>query len=320
MKTLRFGFLGVAALCGAQALAGPYPDHPIRLIAPFSAGGGVDIVARYAAKMLSEQLHESVIVENRPGAASNLGAAFVAHAEPDGYTLLLASGSLAVNQSLFRDTGFNATTDFVRIARVAQAPAVLVVQGTSPLHTLPDLVAYGRAHPDKTSFASTGYGSNQHLNGEIIATGGGFKPIHVPYKGGPPAEADLEAGRITYFMTVPAEVFGMLNAGKLRALAVSGSHRMVQLPDVPTVKESGFKEDGEGSWWGIAAPKGTPQPIVDQLSRALMAALAQPANQKAILALGMEPAPMDSRQFESFFREQVVEYAKLIKRYQIPQQ
>jgi tripartite-type tricarboxylate transporter receptor subunit TctC len=310
--------LAVMAVCANSTAA--YPDHPIRLIVPFTPGGGVDIIGRVTAKALSDELHQSVVVENKPGAASNLGAGYVAHAPGDGYTLLMASGSLAVNRTLFKDPGFDSLKDLIPVARVAQAPAVLVVDSNSSFKTLNDLVVYARKNPTRISFASTGYGSNQHLNGEIVSSDGGFQAVHVPYKGGPPALTDLVAGRVTFFMTVPAEVFGFLKDGKLRALAVSGQTRMSQLPDVPTLLQSGFKDDGLGSWWAVAAPKGTPQPVVDALSAALMKALAQPALQKTILNLGMEPAPLDARQFGKFFRGQVDEYAKLISKYHISQQ
>lgn len=310
--------IGAMALCAQAAAA--YPDHPIRLIIPFTAGGGVDIIGRVTAKALSEELNESVVVENKPGAASNLGAAYVAHAPGDGYTLLMASGSLAVNRTLFKDTGFDAIRDFVRVARVAQAPSVLVVDSKSPFHSLKDLVDYGRNNPKSVSFASTGYGSNQHLNGEIVTSDGKFQAIHVPYKGGPPALTDLVAGRITFFMTVPAEVFGFLKDDKVRALAISGRTHVSQLPGVPTLLESGFKDEGLGSWWAVAAPKGTPQAVVDKLSNALVRALAKPDVQQTIRGLGMEPAPLDARQFDAFYRGQVEEYAELIRKYHIPQQ
>jgi tripartite-type tricarboxylate transporter receptor subunit TctC len=310
--------LGVMAVC-ANAMAA-YPDHPIRLIVPFTPGGGVDIIGRVTAKALSEELHQSVVVENKPGAASNLGAAYVAHAPGDGYTLLMASGSLAVNRTLFKEPGFDAVNDFVRVARVAQAPAVLVVDSNSPFKTLKDLVDYGRGNPKNVSYASTGYGSNQHLNGEIVTSDGDFQAVHVPYKGGPPALTDLVAGRVTFFMTVPAEVFGFLKDDKVRALAVSGQERMSLLPNVPTLLQSGFKDEGLGSWWAVAAPKGTPQAVVNTLSNALMKALARPDVQKTILGLGMEPAPLDAKQFDTFFRGQVDEYSELIQKYQIPQQ
>ncbi|HTK02631.1 MAG TPA: tripartite tricarboxylate transporter substrate binding protein [Bordetella sp.] len=310
--------LGVMTAC-VNAMAA-YPDHPIRLIVPFTPGGGVDIIGRVTAKALSEELHQSVVVENKPGAASNLGAAYVAHAPGDGYTLLMASGSLAVNRTLFKEPGFDAVNDFVRVARVAQAPAVLVVDSKSPFKTLKDLVDYGRNNPKNVSFASTGYGSNQHLNGEIVTSDGDFQAVHVPYKGGPPALTDLVAGRVTFFMTVPAEVFGFLKDDKVRALAVSGQERMSLLPNVPTLLQSGFKDEGLGSWWAIAAPKGTPQAVVTTLSNALMKALARPDVQKTILGLGMEPAPLDAKQFDAFFRGQVDEYAELIQKYHIPQQ
>jgi tripartite-type tricarboxylate transporter receptor subunit TctC len=322
VKHIQMGLaISLAAALGcASAAAADYPDHPIKLIIPFSPGGGVDIIGRLTAKALGDQLHQTVIVENRTGAASNLGAAYVAHAPADGYTLLMASGSLAVNQTLFKDKGFDAVKDLVRVARVAEAPAVLVVDGNSSLHSLKDLIAYGRSHPKEVSFASTGYGSNQHLNGEIVTSGGGFSAIHAPYKGGPPAITDLAAGRITFFMTVPAEVFGFLKDGRLRALAVSGDKRMTQLPEVPTLRQAGMNAEGLGSWWAVAAPAGTPQPIVDKLSRALMTALAEPEVRKSILAMGMEPSPLDAKQFDAFYLDQVKEYAELIKKYDIPLQ
>jgi tripartite-type tricarboxylate transporter receptor subunit TctC len=312
--------VALAAMAPYANTMAAYPDHPIRLIVPFTPGGGVDIIGRVTAKALSEELHQSVVVENKPGAASNLGAAYVAHAPGDGYTLLMASGSLAVNRTLFKDPGFDSLKDLVPVARVAEAPAVLVVDSNAPFKTLKDLVDYGRKNPTSVSFASTGYGSNQHLNGEIVTSDGGFKAIHVPYKGGPPALTDLVSGRVTFFMTVPAEVFGFLKDDKVRALAVSGQTRMSLLPNVPTLLQSGFKDEGLGSWWAVAAPKGTPQAVVNTLSNALMKALARPDVQKTILGLGMEPAPLDAKQFNTFFRGQVDEYAALIKKYQITQQ
>jgi tripartite-type tricarboxylate transporter receptor subunit TctC len=320
IATFGLAAISAAIMPGIASAQANYPDHPIKLVAPFAPGGGVDIIARLSGQMISEALGQPVVVENRPGAASNIGAAFVAHSKADGYTLLLASGSLAVNQSLFVSTGFNATKDFVRIARVAEAPGVLLVAGTSSIKTAQELVSYAKAHPDEISFGSTGPGSNQHLNGAIVAQNGGFKATHVPYKGGPAAETDLIAGRITYFVAVPSEVLGFIKSGQLRPLAVTGDHRLAQLPDVPTFKEVNFKEDGVGSWWGIAAPAGTPKEDVDKISAALLKALKQPAYDEKLAALGVEAAPLDARQFETFFQGQVKKYADLIAKFHIERQ
>jgi tripartite-type tricarboxylate transporter receptor subunit TctC len=317
MKTIAALVAGAAIAFAPGAIAQAYPDKPVKIIVPFAAGGGVDNITRLLGKNLSERLKQPVIVDNRPGGNANIGAEAAAKSPPDGYTLLMTSSVSTVNRAMFKNLGYDALTDFVQIARVAQSPNVMVVSAGLPVKSVKDLLAYGKANPGTLSYASTGIGSGQHLNGEIFAKYAGLQALHVPYKGGPPALTDVMAGRVTFFITNPSEALPQIAGGKMRAIVVTGNTRMNSLPDVPTLLEVGVKNPGTIAWWGLVAPAGTPKNIVERLAAETLAILKDPEVKASLAKMGFEEGAMGPAEFTAFYRDEVRHYADLVKEFNI---
>lgn len=269
--------LGFAALLTAAlpAHAQSYPDRPIRIVVPFAAGGGQDILVRHVTPKLSVILGQQVIIDNRAGASGNIGTSLVAKAAPDGYTLGLGSNSThAANHALFKGLDFDPIKGFDPIIVLAQTPLALVVNANVPARTVPELVAYVKANPGKVNYASAGVGSPTHLSGVLFNRVAGIDLVHVPFKSSAPALVDLVAGRVSLmFDTFPATT-SFVKAGQLRQLAAVGLARSPSAPDLPTVSEAGFPGVETYFWSAIFAPAGTPQPILDKLNRAFSEALA----------------------------------------------
>ncbi|MCW3156296.1 tripartite tricarboxylate transporter substrate binding protein [Achromobacter spanius] len=303
---------GLVAPLGAYA-ADTYPDKPIRIVVPYAAGGGVDIVTRLITQKMAEELKQPVIVDNRPGAATNIGMEHVARAEPDGYTLLTASNTLASNAALFPKLNFNPAKDFAPIGAIGFAPLVVVVRSDARAKTLKDLVAQGRANPDKLTYGSAGNGSSGHLGSELLKSEGGFKALHIPYKGGSPAVTDLLGGRLSFMSINPLEVASHVKAGKLRALAVLNPHPAKLLPDVPTAASQGLSGADATVWWGLVGPAGMPEPVVNRLNKALQAALADPAFQQRMSEIGAEVTPGSAADFGRFVADESVKWTKVIR-------
>ncbi|WP_417223130.1 Bug family tripartite tricarboxylate transporter substrate binding protein [Achromobacter spanius] len=303
---------GLVAPLGAYA-ADTYPDKPIRIVVPYAAGGGVDIVTRLITQKMSEELKQPVIVDTRPGAATNIGMEHVARAEPDGYTLLTASNTLASNAALFPKLNFNPAKDFAPIGAIGFAPLVVVVRSDASAKTLKDLVAQGRANPDKLTYGSAGNGSSGHLGSELLKSEGGFKALHIPYKGGSPAVTDLLGGRLSFMSINPLEVASHVKAGKLRALAVLNPHPAKLLPDVPTAASQGLSGADATVWWGLVGPAGMPEPVVNRLNKALQAALADPAFQQRMSEIGAEVTPGGAADFGRFVADESVKWTKVIR-------
>ncbi|WP_422033867.1 Bug family tripartite tricarboxylate transporter substrate binding protein [Reyranella sp.] len=304
-------------LTGLGAGAQPYPDKPVKLVIPFAPGGSVDIVGRILAQALGEELKQSIVVENRAGAGGNIGFEAVAHAKPDGYTLLMASSNLAVNVSLYRTIGYDPLKDFAPISLVAIQPNVLMVHPSLPVKTVPELIAYAKANPGKLNFGSSGIGASQHLAGELFKSRTGVDMVHVPYKGGGPAMADLVAGRIQLmFETIPSSM-SYVRSGQLRAIAVTTEERSAQLPDVPTVRETVTGVVSRG-WLGVAAPAGTPQPVVDRLNGAIHKVIALPEVTKRLSDLGLQVKVSTPAEFSSFIASEVKDFRRLITDAKIP--
>ena len=303
---------GLAAPLGAYA-ADTYPDKPVRIVVPYAAGGGVDIVTRLITQKMAEELKQPVIVDNRPGAATNIGMEHVARAEPDGYTLLTASNTLASNAALFPKLNFNPAKDFAPIGAIGFAPLVVVVRSDASAKTLKDLVAQGRANPDKLTYGSAGNGSSGHLGSELLKSEGGFKALHIPYKGGSPAVTDLLGGRLSFMSINPLEVVSHVQAGKLRALAVLNPHPAKLLPDVPTAASQGLSGADATVWWGLVGPAGMPEPVVKRLNKALQAALADPAFQQRMSEIGAEVTPGSAADFGRFVADESVKWTKVIR-------
>jgi tripartite-type tricarboxylate transporter receptor subunit TctC len=282
--TLMFAVLG-APLAGAQT----YPYQPIRLVVPFAAGGGVDIIARIVGPKLGELLGQPIIIENRAGAGGMLGAASVAQATPDGYTLLLGTGSThGTNPAVYAKVSYDAVKDFIPIVPVTTAPLLLVVNPGSPAKSVQDLIDYARAYPGAVSFGSYGTGSISHLAAELFNSMVGIKANHIPYRGSAPAMADLIGGRLDYMFDGVSVALGYIQSGSARLLGVGGDKRSPVLPDRATISESGVPGYEASVWFGLFAPAGTPQPIVDLINAKTNAVLADPMTRTAIERIGVE--------------------------------
>ena len=316
MKLPRRQFLRLAA--GAVALpamsritaAQSYPSRPVHLVVGYPPGGAPDIVSRLIAEWLSERLGQQFIVDNRAGAGSNIGTEIVAKAPPDGYMLFMAVSTNAVNATLYTDLNFSFVNDFAAVAGIGGTPFVLVVTPSFPPKTIPEFIACAKAHPGKVNMGSQGIGTTPHVCGELLKmmTGAGF--VHVPYRGS--LMPDLLAGQVQFYFSPMAQAIEYVRDGRLRALGVTTATRSDLLPDVPAIGEfvPGFLAIG---WYGICVPRGTATPIIDKLSTAIIAGLADTNLKARLLALGIEPRPMTPPEFGKFIVEETAKWAKVIK-------
>ncbi len=291
---------------------GTYPSHPVTMIVPFGAGSTTDVLARIVANGLSARLDVPVIVQNKPGAGGNIGAAIAARATPDGYTLLVGPTSTnAVNPSLFKNLRFDPLKDFRPITNLAKSANILVVHPDVPAKNVSELIAL--IQEQEYAYASTGNGGSMHLSGELFRTMTKGKMLHVPYKGGGDALADLLPGRVPMmFCNVPL-CLPHITSGKLRALAVTTEKRSALLPEVPTVAESGLPGYDVSGWFGLFVPTGTDEAIVQRLNREVLAILETPDVQKQLLTLGAEPDGSSSQSFTAFVQSEFDKWAKVIK-------
>jgi len=303
------GSLGAFASALAQ-----YPDKPIRIVVPYAAGGGVDNVTRPIANALGMQFKQSVVVENRAGANGNIGSDHVAKAAPDGYTLLMGATYLGFNRATMRDLPYDSATDLKPIARTGRAPFVLVVPVTSEAKTVAQLVTYMKANPDTVSYGAVGAGSPTHL---LFTRNTGTKPVQVLYKGGAAAMPDLMAGRLTYMIQTASEVVPLVETGKLRALAVTGTTRFRRLPDVPTMGEAGVADLDSTGWWGLFAPANTPDVIVQRLSDEVQIALQKPVVIQALDKLGIEAAPLPADAFAAFYQRELQNFVNVATQFNL---
>ncbi|QOT79096.1 tripartite tricarboxylate transporter substrate binding protein [Cupriavidus basilensis] len=309
------GFLAAAlSLAASAASAQAYPAKPIRLVVPYAAGGAVDIVARSVGQKMSVLLKQPIIVDNRPGASTNIGMEAVAKAAPDGYTIMMASNSLATNAALFAKLPFDPARDFTPVARVGQASLVLVVPAKSSVASLKGLVSQAQAQPGKLSYASAGNGSSGHLAGELFKEAAHIDVLHVPYKGGAPAITDLLGERISFMPINPLEVITHIRAGTLRAIAVASDQRTPLLPDVPTSREQGLPGFTASVWWGLVAPAKTPPAVVHELNTAANAALADPDVRKQLAQLGVTILPGTPEAFGQFVRGEATAWNGVIRK------
>ena len=290
-----------------------YPTRPIRIIVPFSAGGAVDGPTRVIAQELGKRLKQQVIIDNRPGAGATIGSEAVAKAAPDGYTLLLASQTNAISASLYPKLSFNPVEDFVGISLLGREPGVLVVHPSMPVKSVAELIALAKERPGQLNYASSGNGSGQHLFMAMFASMAGLQLVHVPYRGSGQATTDLLAGTVPMSMPGAAGMVAHIKAGKLRALAVSGITRSPQLPEVPTLAESGLAGYSAYVWLGLLAPKGTPAAIVERLYRELKASLAAPEVQAFMKDTGTEVVGSSPSEMDAYFREERERWARIVK-------
>jgi tripartite-type tricarboxylate transporter receptor subunit TctC len=322
MKTVFFRLLtlaaaGLACVCApasAQAPAGTdYPNRLVKLVVPFPPGGSVDMVGRLIGQKLSDSLGQPVVVDNRAGAGGNIGMDFVAKAPKDGYTLLVAPSGYAANQHLFAKLAFDPMKDLVPIIRVADQPAVLIVNPKLPVTNVRELAAYVKANPGKVSAGTAGVGGAQDIAARLFQSMTGTEMINVGYRGGAPALADLLAGQIDLMFETSPTAVPYVKSGKLRALGVTTDKRIASLPDVPTVSESGLPGFHSVTWIGLAAPAGTPPAVVARLNAEVQKVLADPAVQKQIADMALDVAGGSSADFSRFLKKESDDYAKFVR-------
>ena len=311
--------LVLLALCAAQfqhaaaQAPGGYPSRPIRMIAPSSPGGPVDVLARILAHGMTGTLGQQIVVENRAGAAGQIGAELVAKSAPDGYTLLLGfSGPLAISPNLNEKTPYDSLRDFAPVSQVAAAPYVLLVHPTVPVKSVKELVALARSRPGKMNFASGGNGTGLHMAGELLNFTASIKIVHVPYKGAGPGIAAMMGGEVDMMFNGVAAALPHIKSGKVRAIAVGGDKRSPLVPELPTVAESGLKFNTTG-WYGVVAPRGTPQPVIARLHAETVKALNLPAIKDQLVKLGVDSVGSTPDQFATLIREEFAIWAKVIK-------
>jgi tripartite-type tricarboxylate transporter receptor subunit TctC len=282
-----------------------WPDRPLRLVVPFPPGGPTDLVARPLAQRLGEALGQSVIVDNRGGAGGNLGAELVAKAPPDGHTLLLSNvGILAVNRALYRRLSFDPERDFAPIALIAGAPVALVVHADVPARTVTEFVAWTRAQPGPVPYGTAGPGSPGHLAGEVFRSRTGAALVHLPYRGSAPALQDLMAGHVSVMFDPVQSPLGQIQAGRVRALAVSAPQRSSALPDVPTMTETGVADHTMVAWWALVTPTGTPTQVITRLADEVARISEAPDWQAALLRQGISAMPRGPNELAIFLRNE----------------
>ena len=315
---LRQVIAALAACIASGALAQGYPSKPVRMVVGFSPGGGTDILARIVAQKLSDAWGQSVVVENRPGASATIGAALVAKAPPDGYTL--AMGQLtpnAIAPALIKDLSYDAVKDFVPIILVGTSPNVLVVNPALPAKTVAELIAHAKSSPGKLTYASSGAGSLQHIAAELFKSNAQVEIRHIPFKGSGQAVIDLMSGQVDMnFDSIPA-VIQHVKSGKLRAIAVTSAKRASGLPDIPTIAESGIPGYDHTTWWGLFAPAGTPPEIVAKIHRDTLAALQNAELKERFAGLSVDPGGGSSRDFADYVRQEIAKYDRIVKQVNI---
>jgi len=319
MKLARRTFLHLAATGSIAvpaalriASAQSYPTRPVHVIVGFAVGGPNDISARLIGQWLSERFGQPFVIENRPGAASNLATEMVVRAAPDGYTLLLVGTPGAINATLYDNLNFNFIRDIAPVAGILLAPIVMIVNPSVPVHTVPEFIAYAKANPGKINLASPGSGTTPHVAGELFKLMTDIKLVTVSYRGGGPALVDVLSGQVQAMFESSLSSLALIKQGRLRALAVTSATRLSSLPDVPTIAE--FVPDFEAtSWFGIGAPKKTPPEIIEVLNKEINAGLADPTIRERLADLSGVPMPMSAAEFGKLIVEETDKWAKVIR-------
>jgi len=320
VKLIPWALLTACAWFAASAAAQPagkpggvYPSRPIRLIVPFAPGGSNDIMARLVGQKFSEALGQQVVIDNRAGGSGIIGTDLAAKAAPDGYTMLMMSLTFAVNPSLFRKLPYDTEKDLAPVTLVASAPLMLVIHPSIPAKSVPEFLAYAKANPGKLNFGSGGPGTTPHLAGEMLKMTSGIAMTHVPYKGGGPALADLMGGQIQLMLENIPSTLPLAKAGKLRALAVTGSKRSPLVPDLPTLAEAGLKGYEIVGWNGLFMPAGTPRNIIAYVHTQTVHALGQADVKQRLSTLGAEGVGSSPDEFRSFIKAEIAKWAKVVK-------
>jgi len=306
--------LAIAATIGAPPCkADDYPSRAVRIIVPFGAGGPTDVYTRAIAEELRKALHQTFVMENKPGAGTTIGTDYVAKAAPDGYTLLMVSGTQTVNETLYTKKPYHLMRDLVPIAPLIDSDLVLVAHPSVPAKSVKELLALARAKPGTLNFGSSGPGSNYHMAAELLKHLTGINIVHVPYKGSTGMRTDILSGQIQMLFDSVPTMAPLIKAGKVRALGTSGTARSAILPDVPTIAEAGVPGFQATLWVGFMAPAGTPQPIVDKLNAEITKIVSRPDIKAAWQKQGAEPVTMTQPQFKAFMDAQIAKWAELIK-------
>ena len=314
MSTQRFIAMAACVIGLASASAfSAYPDKPVKIIVPYSAGGAADTTARLIGQKLADRIGQPVIVENKPGASGTIGAASVATAPGDGYTLLLDATGHTTNPSLFNKLPYDTSKDFIPISLITRIPALLVVPSASPFKSVQDVVKAAREKPGKLTYASAGNGGAQHLAAELFAQAQKLELVHVPYKGGAPALTDLVGGQVDMMFSAVSASGPQVKGGKLRALATTGSKPTAGFTELPTVAASGVPNFEVYEWNGLLAPKGTPAAVVQRLEKEVQAVVAQPDVRQRLADLGAEPVGSSASEFKAFLASETAKWSKVIK-------
>jgi tripartite-type tricarboxylate transporter receptor subunit TctC len=312
MRLLFLLLFAVAFPLYAQSQA--YPSKPIRIVVPFPPGGGTDVGTRVIAQKLQESLGQPVVVENKGGAAGILGSEYTAKAAPDGYTLMMGNiGTHAINVSLYKSLSYDPVKDFAPISQVAGLPMLLLVHPSVKATTVAELVAFAKANPGKLNYSSSGAGGMPHVSGALFANMTGIQMVHVPYKGGGPAVADLIAGHVSLSFATALESLPQVKGGKLRALAVSSAKRSVAAPELPTIAEAGVPGYESGSWLALYAPAGTPKDIVTKLSAEAVRIVNLPDVRERLLLQGAEPIGSTPEQLAATQLADTAKYARVLR-------
>jgi len=299
----------VSALCGAQT----YPAKPIKVVVGYAPGGAVDIVARTVGQSLSSSMGQPVVVENKPGAGTNIAVKSVIAADPDGYTLMMAANALAANMSLYKPAPFDAERDLVPVSMIGRVPVVIATGAQSGIGSLAKLLEMGKNKATPLSFASPGNGSTPHMAVELFARAAGISLQHVPYRGGSPAITDTIGGQVPLVAVNALEVLPHARSGKLKVLAVLSANRTSNFPDVPTIAESGFPGFEASVWYGLVAPAATPKPIVQKLHAEVQKALQTQEVRERMTSVGGEVVPVSAEQFGALIRSERLRYEKLVR-------
>jgi tripartite-type tricarboxylate transporter receptor subunit TctC len=305
--------LALPVVAAPAAFAQTYPDKPIHIIVAFTPGSATDVVARAVAQAMSQSMGQPIVIDNRPGAGGTIATTLVAKAPPDGYTLLVHSSGHTVNPSIYPNLGYDAVKDLVGISVLAQQPNMLVAAPSKGWKTAGDLVKAAQAEPGKLTYASAGAGSGTHMNAEKFRLHAKFDALHIPYKGTPEALNDTITGRVDFFFAPAVSALSIVRDGKLVALAVGSEKRASVLPDVPTTQEAGYPGSAYNFWIGLLAPAGTPPALVARLNAEVAKALASPEVKERLGALGADPAPMASADFDRLMARELVENAEIVK-------
>lgn len=314
MRSLAAGVIvALAGAFGAAAAQPSYPAKPVRIVVPFSPGGATDIMSRLVADKLGARLGQPVIVENKPGGGTVIASDYVARAEPDGYTLLMAASSLGIAPSIYTKVNYDPVKDFQPISQLASVVHVLEVHPSVPARTVSELIAYAKANPNKLSYGSVGTGSSTHLEAELFSSMAGVQMSHIPYKGSAPALNDLVAGRLQVMFDAWASSGPFVKDGRLRALAVTTAQPSATVPDLPTVASSGLPGYSAMPWLGLVAPARTPAPIIDKLYANLAEILKQPDVRKQFADLGLDIIGSEPKAFASFIRQDIDTWAKVVR-------